>query len=357
MGTLAAASQVFGGALAFDNKKLVVARASPKQPPVATPAFGSITSQGCFSSKGNMTTAKLEASTVSSGSCNDYCKDNDYWVFGLSGQSCLCGMAYPPKADLSKDENCNFACPAYPLEACGGIGDPSYFSVYNLGEEVNVPYYKEETKSTASSSASGPTSTAAEAAPSDTAAESSTPEEDDEDKDSGGGGSVAGIVAGSVVGVLAVAGLFGGLWFFMRRRRNTEIEEEHRRNAAVNAFISGSKPPGSSGSISMTDSRLDPVMAHRRLSDGSIADNEDYSRKILRVRGRWHWHNDNSQLIRYRLPTHELSNRRHDERTTHLTSLTIRHTPLNTTFTPIIGIHGVFGMIAQARWLVDQSTA
>ena len=69
----------------------------------------------------------------------------------------------------------------------------------------------------------------------------------------------------------------------MRRKRNSEIEEEHRRNAAVNAFISGSKPPGSSGSISMTDSRLDPIMAHRRLSDGSIADNEDYSRKILRV--------------------------------------------------------------------------
>lgn len=69
----------------------------------------------------------------------------------------------------------------------------------------------------------------------------------------------------------------------MRRRRNAEIEEEHRRNAAVNAFINGSKPPSTSGSISMTDSRLDPVMAHRRLSDGSIADNEDYSRRILRV--------------------------------------------------------------------------
>jgi cell wall integrity and stress response component len=61
-----------------------------------------------------------------------------------------------------------------------------------------------------------------------------------------------------------------------------EIEEEHRRNAAVNAFISGSKPPSTAGSISMSDARLDP-MAHRRMSDGSIADNEDYSRKILRV--------------------------------------------------------------------------
>lgn len=68
-----------------------------------------------------------------------------------------------------------------------------------------------------------------------------------------------------------------------RRRRNREIEEEHRRNAAVNAFIHGSKPPTSSGGYSVTDARLDPVMAQRRVSNGSIADNEDYSRRILRV--------------------------------------------------------------------------
>jgi cell wall integrity and stress response component len=70
----------------------------------------------------------------------------------------------------------------------------------------------------------------------------------------------------------------------MKRRRNEEIEEEHRRNAAVNAFIGGGgKPPSSSGGLSMSDSRLDPVMANRRMSDGSIADNQDYSRRILRV--------------------------------------------------------------------------
>lgn len=85
------------------------------------------------------------------------------------------------------------------------------------------------------------------------------------------------------MGVVAVAGIVGGIFFFLRRRRNKEIEEEHRRNAAVNAFIHGSKPPSSSGGYSISDSRLDPVMAQRRMSDGSIADNQDYSRKILRV--------------------------------------------------------------------------
>lgn len=95
--------------------------------------------------------------------------------------------------------------------------------------------------------------------------------------------NVAGIVAGVVVGVVVVAAILGGIFFYMRMKRNREIEEDHRRNAAVNAFMGG-KPPGSSGGYSMeADTRLDPVMAQRRLSSGSIADNQDYSRRILRV--------------------------------------------------------------------------
>lgn len=92
---------------------------------------------------------------------------------------------------------------------------------------------------------------------------------------------MGGIVAGVVVGVVVLLAIAGALVFWHRRRRNQEIEEEHRRNAAVNAFM---KPPGSSGGYSVeNDSRMDPVMAQRRLSSGSIADNEDYSRRILRV--------------------------------------------------------------------------
>jgi cell wall integrity and stress response component len=83
------------------------------------------------------------------------------------------------------------------------------------------------------------------------------------------------------VGIVVIACAVAGGYLYMRRKRNREIEEEHRRNAAVNAFIG--KGPGSSAG-SMTDARLDPVLAHRRMSDGSIADNEDYSRRILRVR-------------------------------------------------------------------------
>jgi cell wall integrity and stress response component len=94
------------------------------------------------------------------------------------------------------------------------------------------------------------------------------------------GPNVGAIAGGVVVGVLAIAGVIGGMFFYMRKKRNKEIEEEHQRHAAVNSFISGKSSSG--GSI--TDARLAPVMAQRRMSDGSLADNHDYSRKILRVR-------------------------------------------------------------------------
>jgi cell wall integrity and stress response component len=96
------------------------------------------------------------------------------------------------------------------------------------------------------------------------------------------GPSTAGIAAGVVVGIVAIAAIAGGVWFFMRARARREVEEEYKRQAAVNAFINGGKP-GSSAS-SNSDSRLDPViMTQRRMSDGSIADNQDYSRRILKV--------------------------------------------------------------------------
>jgi hypothetical protein len=105
-----------------------------------------------------------------------------------------------------------------------------------------------------------------------------------DEADSGNKTNTVGIAVGVVVGLIVLSAICGGAFFFYRRRRNAEIEEEHRRNAAVNAFIAGGKPPSSSGGLSLSDQRLDPVMAQRRMSDGSIADNEDYSRRILRVR-------------------------------------------------------------------------
>jgi cell wall integrity and stress response component len=102
---------------------------------------------------------------------------------------------------------------------------------------------------------------------------------------SSGGASKAGIAAGVVVGLIALAAIAGGIFLFIRNKQRREVEEEYRRNAVISAFTQGGKHPTSSaGASTFSDIRLDPaVMAQRRMSDGSIADNQDYSRRILKV--------------------------------------------------------------------------
>lgn len=261
-------AQLMGTATAEDKPKLV----PEEQPKIGTPTF-----HGCYKSYGNMTDSNLLVTSVSSGECRKYCQSKKMTAFALGGGTvCKCGDSYPPKDDKLDYKDCNFPCQAYPLEACGNM-DSTAWSIWNTGDKISIPVY-EEVKSSTTSAPAAATSTA-ESKPSTTSDATKTDAPESEEKKSNLGPIIGGVVAGVVV----VIGIVGGLFFFMRRRRNSEIEEEYRRNAAVNAFISGSKPPGSSaGSISMTDARLDPIKAHR-LSDGSIADNEDYSRKILRV--------------------------------------------------------------------------
>ena len=96
---------------------------------------------------------------------------------------------------------------------------------------------------------------------------------------SSSGPNKAGIAAGVVIGVVAVGAIAGGIFLCLRNRKRRAIEEEYHRNLAGSY---GPKPPSTAGS--MSDSRLEPsVMFQRRQSDGSIADNQDYSRRILKV--------------------------------------------------------------------------
>jgi cell wall integrity and stress response component len=96
-----------------------------------------------------------------------------------------------------------------------------------------------------------------------------------------GGPNKVGIAVGAVVGVLVLAAIIGGVFFFLRQKRRREVEDEFRRQANINSFTAGGKLHTSNSS--MTDSRLDPEFMARRASNGSIADNEDYSRRILKV--------------------------------------------------------------------------
>lgn len=103
---------------------------------------------------------------------------------------------------------------------------------------------------------------------------------------SGGGHSnKAGVAAGAVVGtVLGLAGI-AALVFWFKQKRRKEANEAYQRSNQVSEFMQGgreAKPPASAYS-NMSDNRLDPEAGARRNSVGSIADNQDYSRKILRV--------------------------------------------------------------------------
>jgi cell wall integrity and stress response component len=90
--------------------------------------------------------------------------------------------------------------------------------------------------------------------------------------------NTVGIAVGVVVGVVAIAALIAAVLFYLRQRRRREVEEEYKRQASVNQFVNG----GHKSNSSMGDSRLDPELV-RRDSTGSIADNQDYSRRILKV--------------------------------------------------------------------------
>lgn len=170
------------------------------------------------------------------------------------------------------------------------------------------------TSATATDSASSASSTAnnessatgtatSHATSSTTSSPSSSPSSGSDDSDSGKSGVSGGTIAGIVVGVLGAIAIIAALILLWR----------HRQHNRQNAYIPSKSPLGFTdpfsvrGEDKMTfggpnggggnaangalpnsfmaiDQRLNPVMlGERRLSEGSIADERDYSRKILRV--------------------------------------------------------------------------
>ncbi|KAK3312773.1 hypothetical protein B0H66DRAFT_607830 [Apodospora peruviana] len=274
------AATLLATADALTPSKILRGRATaakqPLQHPSQPPQLKTITVQGCFSSSGDMVrNSTLEFN--SSGKCaKDICNEQMGLPVAatMGGNECWCGKTYPPVNTRTNDTACDIGCTGYDLEACGGV---MMWTVYNTGLSVAVKSSggdsAKQDDGESSSKTSAPTEVVTK--PAETVIISNPAEQDKKS-----GTNTAGIAAGVVVAVVVLAAAAGGVFFFFRRRKNREIEEEHRRNAAVNSFMG--KPPSSSG-MSITDARLDPVMAQRRMSDGSIADNQDYSRKILRV--------------------------------------------------------------------------
>lgn len=246
----------------------VHAQQSPSsQPAASTTQLGAIQTLGCYSSPGPLKQDNTNTFQTS-GSCQQVCGDQEgQAVMAITGGStCYCGSELPGLDKLVAKSNCNSPCQGFGQQMCGGIG---YWQVYLTGLTGDV---QTAPNSTTSAGTTAVTSThAVQSTVIVTSTASATP-------DTSSGPNKVGIAVGVVVGVVVVMALVGAGVFYMRQQRRKEIEAEHKAAAAVNSFV------GSRSSDSKSDSRLDPSMASfRRASIGSIADERDFSRRILQV--------------------------------------------------------------------------
>ncbi|KAF2630085.1 hypothetical protein BU25DRAFT_456493 [Macroventuria anomochaeta] len=212
----------------------------------------------------------------SPGNCQLVCIEEGKNVLGLAnGVDCWCGDKIPATEWQVSNDTCSTTCAGTKDELCGGDNKLWVMLTGNTRNKVDhyeIPVDSSSSSSAKKSSTAAPSSTAAASA---SATPTKTASSHSDSKP-----NTAGIAAGVVVGVVGLAAIIGGVWFFLRRRRQRQAEEDYRRNAVgVNDFINGGKTSASS----MNDSRIDPSFMDRRQSNGSIADNEDYSRRILKV--------------------------------------------------------------------------
>lgn len=260
--------------------------------PIAAAGLKALTPAGCFSSSETFELSNVDEFQTD-GLCQEACVDLKKPVMGLrGGDSCWCGDLLPALDGMVDDDDCDFECVGFPEHKCGG---DKTWTVYLTGTKQKVDNAEPSGSSSADATADDPADSAtvapavvtvseaqtvtatARALPSSMAVESTS------SSSSSPGPSTAakaGIAAG-VVGGVSLCALAGGLFLSLRYRRKREAEAEYRRKADIDRFVNGDKHGSAS---SLADSRLDPsVMMERRQSNGSIADNQDYSRRILKV--------------------------------------------------------------------------
>ncbi|KAJ9603652.1 Protein SLG1 [Cladophialophora chaetospira] len=253
----------------------------PSAAPSATSAPKAITTLGCYQHPDPLA-VQADYDFQTSGYCQQQCVALGKSVMAITGGStCYCGDEIPALDQEVDETKCDSICAGYGQQTCGGLG---FWQVYLTGLTGNVQTAPNSTSSTSSSSA--PSSAATESAvvtkPAETVVvtQSATAVPNQQKSSGGGKSNTVAIAVGVVVGVIGFAAIVGGILLYIRRRRNREIEEEHRRNAAVSSFVGSTVSDKSSN-----DQRLDPsIYSHRRQSIGSIADERDFSRRILQVR-------------------------------------------------------------------------
>lgn len=222
----------------------------------------------CYKNVGNLTKME-EYDFASDGWCQRLCGLQNYPVMAMTaGSICYCGNIIPALDQVVPSSKCNSPCNGYNVTNCGGFG---YWQVYLTGLTNDVKYAANGTSSSGSASS---TPTVTKVAETVVVTNSSVP--------NSSGTNKIGIAVGVVVGIVAFCTLIGAIIFYMKRQKKRAIEEEHMRMEAQAAALAAEKSDAAS---SRTDQRLDPsnIFSHRRESIGSIADERDFSRRILQV--------------------------------------------------------------------------
>jgi len=215
----------------------------------------------------------------SSGICTTNCTSRGYTVAALTnGDECLCGSSLP---STSVDSSfCSMPCAGYGKEDCGAKG---YFTVWSTGvSDSQLGSSPVSSSPTATSSTSsqptivyvttgGVTVTQTRTSPTETSTSANS-----NTANTSSSGIGAGAIAGIVVGIILLAAIAVGAFIFVRRRRMKK-EDPYSPQTSSSPFAA------SNGLIQRSDPRLEPQMMQRRVSEGSLADEQDYSRKILRV--------------------------------------------------------------------------
>ncbi|KAI1107862.1 hypothetical protein F4804DRAFT_296148 [Jackrogersella minutella] len=91
----------------------------------------SFTYKGCFNAAGSL---QFNSRYIfqSVGYCQRRCALSNMPVMGLTNRSdCMCGPSALPLDNVVEESFCNFACPGYAPQTCGGDG---FFSVYQIAE-------------------------------------------------------------------------------------------------------------------------------------------------------------------------------------------------------------------------------
>lgn len=262
---------------------------------------------------------------------SSYCYENcsDYHYLYIQNVNCYCTNTKP-----STEGTCVYKCPGFGTDICGGPSAYSYWeNLLYIGEDdgisseassstsstksktthstTSISTTATQTSTDATSTETSQESSETSSASSDletvtdssqetvfvtkstvpsssaTPSESAPPAEEDNNKSSGiSGGAIAGIVVGVFGGIAALVAI---LIFWKRRNNQNAYTASRSPNHFVDPFGARAEdkmafsqaPPDAFMAI---DQRLNPVMlGERRLSEGSIADERDYSRKILRV--------------------------------------------------------------------------